>query len=383
MEYRTLGRTGVKVGAIGMGLEHLLVKDQETVTKTIQAAAAGGVTYLDCLSQSDFAANADTNEEYARLGVALEGIRDKFHLNFLGNVAHTVEDIARGFACFQREVKTDYVDSFMLACCDKSTDFDAMTGPDGVLAYALQLQAEKKIGFIGISTHSSDIAYRAIEHGAFDILMYPVNPAFDAVDNEAEFADNIGKLWDNAYEYDNAEKSSTASRRNVYAACARHNIGLVAMKPFAAAWLFRPDLDTGFTPVNLIAYALAQNGLSVAAPGCASPEEITEVLSYYTCAEADKDYSAAVAASRWSIAGNCLYCNHCLPCTVGINVAQIHRLADSAAVAEPQDLPALRLAYEDVAVKASACIGCGVCTGRCPFHVDIIGKMTYAASVLE
>jgi len=39
--------------------------------------------------------------------------------------------------------------------------------------------------------------------------------------------------------------------------------------------------------------------------------------------------------------------------------------------------------YAGFAVKASACVECGVCLERCPFDVEIIAKMREAAVVLE
>ena len=38
MKYRKLGHTGIEVSEIGMGLEHLLDKDEQTVIETIKAA---------------------------------------------------------------------------------------------------------------------------------------------------------------------------------------------------------------------------------------------------------------------------------------------------------------------------------------------------------
>ena len=48
MEYRTLGRTGLEVGAIGLGTEHLEAS-QETRAEVLRIAVDAGVNYVDLL----------------------------------------------------------------------------------------------------------------------------------------------------------------------------------------------------------------------------------------------------------------------------------------------------------------------------------------------
>jgi hypothetical protein len=44
---------------------------------------------------------------------------------------------------------------------------------------------------------------------------------------------------------------------------------------------------------------------------------------------------------------------------------------------------ALRMAYDALAAKASACTECGACTARCPFGVDVIARMRQAVRLFE
>ena len=39
--------------------------------------------------------------------------------------------------------------------------------------------------------------------------------------------------------------------------------------------------------------------------------------------------------------------------------------------------------YAGFPVKASACVACGICVERCPFDVEMIGKMREAARLFE
>jgi len=370
MQYRTLGRTGLEVSEIGLGLEHLLDKDEKTVIKTIRAAVKGGVNYLDCLSLQEYSPESDTCEGYEKLGRAIEGLRDKLVLTFLAYVSRPLDHVRAEFECYLRTLGMDCTDIFMVACCDKPVDFDAATGLGGLLELAKQLQAEGKVRHIGFSTHNTELAHRAIACGQFDVLMYPVNPAFDVIaDEEAYGGDILGNIWDKAYEYNAGGRGGALPRKSVYAACGRGGVGLVAMKPFAGGVIFKWEKQ--FTPLNLVAYSLAQSGVSTVIPGCSGPREIKEILKYHAAPAKALDYSAAVAKSRWSVQGNCLYCGHCLPCAAGIDIARVNRLLDNPDAAQ----------YAAQPVKASACIKCGKCMERCPFRVDVIARMEKAATL--
>lgn len=375
MKYRKLGRTGLEISEIGMGLEHLLDKEESVIIETINAAVKGGVTYLDCHPGHDFQQDSVTYEGYMKLGKALEGLRDKLCISYIAHSVLSPEEIEPRFENYLRALKTDHTDVFIVQFCDKVKDYEWVTGNGGLLALAQKLRADGKVRYIGISTHSSDIACRAIDSGAFDVLMYPVNPAFDVlVDEEKYISDDLGKLWDAAYDYmaDNA-KDVRLIRKNVYTECVKNNIGLVAMKPFGGGFIFGVEKDAGFTPLNLVSYVLAQNGVSTVVPGCTNPQEIKEILTYYTCTDDALDFSKAVLNSRWKIKGNCQYCNHCLPCTAGINIAEVNRAIDNKTAST----------YNSVKIKASSCVKCGECEKKCPFEVKVIEKMESAVKLFE
>lgn len=387
MKYRKLGKTGIEVSEIGMGLEHLLDKEEQTVIETIKAAINGGVNYFDCHPGHDYDNRPDPGlyDGYIKLGKAIKNVRDKLTITYIASCREREPGLAR--ICFDGYIQASgigYTDVFIIQFCDTTVEYEQVTGETGLLAYAQQLRNEGKVRFIGISTHSSDIAYKAICSGVFDVLMYPVNPAFDVVtDEELYKTDNLATLWDAAHAFTSEGKRGAQPRKSVYSECERRGIGLVAMKPFAGGFIFGVEKDAGFTPVKLISYALAQNGVSTVVPGCTKPEEIEEILTYNTCTDEERNYSDAVAKSRWSVMENCLYCNHCLPCDMSINIGYINRLLDVISYKTQADADNIREKYRALAVKASACVQCGVCMERCPFKVNIIDRMKHAVEVFE
>ena len=72
MEYRLLGKTGLKVSTLGFGGIPIQRIDAEGTKALMHAVSEAGINYIDT------ARGYTVSEEY--LGYALEGIRDKFIL---------------------------------------------------------------------------------------------------------------------------------------------------------------------------------------------------------------------------------------------------------------------------------------------------------------
>ena len=132
------------------------------------------------------------------------------------------------------------------------------------------------------------------------------------------------------------------------------------------------------TPVQCLHYALSQPGVCTVVPGCKTALEMREALVYLDATDKDKDYSTINTNTLWKLQGSCMYCNHCLPCPVGIDIGTTTRLADTAGYRTSSDIV---LQYEGLRVKASECTQCGVCVDRCPFGVDVIANMSNAIKI--
>ena len=65
----------------------------------------------------------------------------------------------------------------------------------------------------------------------------------------------------------------------------------------------------------------------------------------------------------------CRRCNYCAPCTVGISIPSAFLFAGYLERYNLADWAKDR--YGSMAVKASACVGCGKCETRCPYHLPI------------
>ena len=73
---------------------------------------------------------------------------------------------------------------------------------------------------------------------------------------------------------------------------------------------------------------------------------------------------------RYQLGTNfCRRCNYCAPCTVGISIPNAFLFAGYLERYNLADWARDR--YGSLGVKASACVGCGKCETRCPYHLPI------------
>jgi predicted aldo/keto reductase-like oxidoreductase len=375
MEYRTLGKAGLQVSAIGLGTEYLFQKSRETFVGVVREAVGGGVNYIDA-----FIADPVFRDDF---GAALRGCRQQVHITaHLGSVVHPdgqygisrdPQVAERFFVDYLRRVETDYVDVIMLHNCNDLADWQKIAAPGGLLEMAQRFQREGKACYIGFSGHNAPLTRQVVESGLIDVLMFPVNLACQAVPG---FVDLL-------------------------LACAAHQVGLVAMKVFGGGSLLRKeqtvyleDFQIGrsetqgaptrwekpvnITPWQCLAYVLVQGAVSTTVPGCKSVEEMAEVLAYWGASAAERDFSALLPAFEHYPKGQCVYCNHCLPCPAGIDIGKVSSLFDDA----QRELTAeVRAAYDALQVNACDCLSCGDCEDRCPFDVPMVKRMEQAAEL--
>lgn len=369
MEYRKLGRTGLDVSAISLGLEYLHNQPRETVISTVREAIAGGMNYFDVIfSFPDYLDN---------LGAAFAGHREKVILTaHLGSTekngqyakSRALKKSEAAFLALLDRLNTDYIDVLFLHNCDTQKDYERLIKPNGILELALRLRDQGKARYIGFSGHTVATATQAIETGHVDVLMFPVNLPSNAVEGKRELLN----------------------------ACAARGVAVVAMKPFGGGKLLQENRTVQLasyqaggesmkvkktapiTPVQCLAYVLSQPGVSTAVPGCKSAEEVSAALGWLTATEAEKDFSEILAGFEQFVSGECTYCNHCLPCPSKIDIGQTMRLLDMAR----EELTAqIRATYNQMSTHASDCSECNACTERCPFGVDVVPKMKETVAV--
>jgi predicted aldo/keto reductase-like oxidoreductase len=368
MEYRQLGKTGLEVSAIGLGTEYLLDQPREIMDSVLNAAVKTGVNYIDLLYNgprfwNDF---GPMIRKY-RAKVILAAHWGSGEVQGQHSNVRDQETCRRFFDRTLALVGNDYAELGLLMMVDDEALWD--TWGQASLEHLARYQTQGRIGAIGMSSHKSTVALKAVRSGQLDVLMYPVNLASHTI----------------------------AGNDELYQACADKGVGLVAMKPYAGGAFFLAEgsvfvnwVRAGgqglqvekagpIRPTQCLAYVLSQP-VSTVVPGVKSVDELQAALHFWEATEEEKDYSTVIASIHHYPPGQCVYCNHCLPCPSSIDIGQLIRLVDAA---REEVTDELRAEYATLEIKASDCIECEECMERCPYEVDVIAKMQQAVELFE
>src|ERR1051326_931860 len=176
MIYRTLGKTGEKVSAIGLGGAHIgRAASAELATTVVRAAIDRGITFMDnCWDYVN-------GEAERRMGNALrDGYRQKVFLmtKFDGR---TKQSAARQIDESLQRLQTDRIDLMQYHENIRLEDPDRFFAAGGSLEALLEAKKAGKIRYIGFTGHKDPVVHlRMLELAAhnkfhFDACQMPLN----------------------------------------------------------------------------------------------------------------------------------------------------------------------------------------------------------------
>jgi aryl-alcohol dehydrogenase-like predicted oxidoreductase len=131
VEYRILGKTGLKISRLGFGGIPIQKIDAEGTKKLIGKLIEEGVNFIDT------ARGYTVSEQY--LGFALEGVRDRFVLA-TKSMARTKEAMAKDIDISLKNLRTEYIDLYQIHN-PNAKDLDAVMAEDGALSALLEAKA--------------------------------------------------------------------------------------------------------------------------------------------------------------------------------------------------------------------------------------------------
>lgn len=355
MEYRVLPHGGEKIGIIGMGASVIGARPEDEIIATVRAAVQKGVNYFDMAG-----GHATIFEAY---GKALKGIRDNVYLQIHFGADYTsgeygwtteLEEVKKSVAWQLEKLQTDYIDIGFIHCLDEDNDLETYKN-NGILDYVLSLKEKGAIRHIGLSSHTPALVHKVLDMGILDVVMFSINPIYDYGKGDYGIGENT-------------------ERYELYCRCQKEGVGITVMKPFCGGQL----LDAAQSPFGValnkyqcIQYALDKPGVISVLPGYGNEKEMEEVLAFFDANEEEKDYSCISGFAPNETMGKCVYCKHCHPCPMGLDVALINKYYDLAMLGDSL----AREHYLTLEKKAGDCVGCGHCDNRCPFHVKQSERM--------
>ena len=331
MEYRILGKSGLKISRLGFGgipIQRIEAGDTKPLMRQLLDA---GVNYIDT------ARGYTVSESY--LGEALEGIREHFVLA-TKSMARDKEGMAKDIDISLHNLKTDYIDLYQIHNPTPG-DLEKVCAPGGALEALQEAKAAGKIGHIGITLHTYPLFEKALEMDWVETIMFPYN----IVETQGE---------------------------DLIAKCAEKNIGFICMKPLAGGAIEDATLALRFIAAN--------DNVTVVIPGMAAPEEITQnIAAICDNKPLSDDEKAAMEQVRQQLGTHfCRRCNYCAPCTAGISIYSVFLMDGYLTRYGLADWAKARYAGMDK--TASDCIECGVCETRCPYNLPIRQMMKEVAA---
>jgi len=326
MEYRQLGKTGLRISRMGFGGIPIQRIDAEGTKELMHKLMEAGVNYIDT------ARGYTVSEEY--LGYALEGIRDKFILA-TKSMARTKDAMAADIDISLKNLRTDYIDIYQLHFVQPQ-NLETILGPDGALEALMEAKAAGKIRHIGFTTHELAVFEQALEFDWVETIMFPYN-----------FVETHGV--------------------DLMKKCTEKGKGFICMKPLAGGAIEDVSLAMRFIAAN--------KDVTVNIPGMATEEELAQNVKAASDTTPLTDAELKEVQHIRDTLGNhfCRRCNYCQPCSVGINISFCFTVNGYLTRYGLTDWPIAR--YNSMAVKPDACIECGACESRCPYNLPIISML--------
>jgi len=355
--YRTLGRTGLKLPIVSMGVMNAF--NAEVVEESYKR----GVRMFD----TAWYYQGGRNEQMVGDVINKLGVRDDVIIGTKILLSGFRLDPERAKSMFLQRfdqslqrLQTDYVDILYL---HDVQNVEQITNPGVIEAFA-QLKAQKKIRFAGVSSHKNMmvILEEMMTSDFWDVALVPFN--FAMADDQ--------KLIE------------------TYQKAANKGMGLVVMKTQAGVswWRAQYQRDEAvrgtLNHTAMLKWALRHEIFATAVPGYTTFEHMQEDFSVAYGLEYTQEEQQFLNDKEVKYAsGFCRQCEQCLPsCAKGVDIPSLMRTAMYAY--QYNNMEHAAATYQTIAQQQNLtqCRTCSSCTAACAHTVPIAQKIN-ALNVLN
>ena len=336
MKYVTLGKTGLKVSAVGLGGIPIQRTTKEEAHEVVAECMIQGINFLDT------ARGYTVSEEF--FGEALKDVRTGWVIA-TKSMSRDYESMKRDIEISLKNLQTDYIDLYQIHNIKTDEEFETVFGDNGAYKALEEARAAGKVRHIGATAHGKE---------AFERLI-------------TEYEDKIETIM---FPFNIVESQGEALMKQ----CSEKNIGFIAMKPVAGGNI--DDVALG------LKYCLNNPDCTIVIPGMGNAIEVeqnsdNDIFTPLTdeeilkCEEIKKEL------------GNefCRRCGYCQPCPQGINISSNFLFVNYLRKYGLADWAKER--YATMPKKASDCIECGLCETRCPYNLPIRAMLKKVAKEME
>ena len=360
MQYRTLGRTGLRTSILGIGGFHLVEISPAQAQELLHHYLDHGGNYVET------AAQYGDGESERKVGTVMARRREEC---ILATKTHLRErdEAAALFARSLRNLQTDYVDVLFMHHVDTMDELDRILAPDGALRAAEAARETDQARFIGISCHGyPQLLIKALEAYPFDVIMTNFN-----------YYDRFN------FPLIEAELLPLALERGA---------GIVGMKAVGDGFLWR-SAEVAFRyawslPIHVMAAGM--NTMELLETDLGWADRFTPL--------SDSERERLFVEAPELGTSVCRLCGDCLPCPEGIGIPRVFTMEGwydrqmwDGVVRDPGDYwmrqtlrfwfmkeERARAAYAELDIKADGCTKCGECEPRCPYDLPIVAKLDRA-----
>ena len=322
MNYISLGKTGLKVSAVGFGGIPIIRLQTDEAVKVLRCAFDQGITFYDT-------ANMYRDSE-AKIGQALSHVRDKIII-----ATKTTQRNAAGFRQHLegslKMLKTDYIDLYQFHQVANDEEWGKIIKDGGAWGEADKARQEGKIRFLGVTSHNLQMAIKLAKTGMFSSVQFPLN----FIEQEAK---------DELHKY-----------------CREKGIGIIVMKPFAGGVIDNAAIAFKY---------LRQFPDIIPIPGFDSVKSVEEIVSIYERQNNITSHDLELMEKYRQELGKvfCRRCEYCQPCPNGVIITPAMGYHIVASRMSPKvSVEFLKIPME----STQLCDECGVCIERCPYDLPI------------